>query len=400
MRHVILGNSAAGFSAAVQIRQLDKEDEVVVISKEKTPVYAKIMLPYYIGDDIDREKLFLKKLEFYKEKNIELILGKEAQFIDVQRDEVVLDDGTTYNYDNLLIAVGGVPFIAPVGNLDMIDYYTINCLSDADTIKKAAKEGEHALIIGSGLTGIEMAFALSKCGMDVTLVERGDTILPMLLGNTGSRIMSTYLEKAGVEIFLETTVDRIEPSDNQNVAVLSEGTKVPFDMFIFAIGSRPNISIVEGSPIEVSKGIIVDEYMKTSMPNIFAAGDVAEPRFKTQDGFVSSYIWPNAMAQGRCAANNMLGYDIPFDTSGFQNTVQLRDVPFYSVGLVRPTEPGYKIKARHDDALGIYKKLVAKDGLLCGVQMIGDISTARKAASHIKKKSKLSVDEIERFISI
>lgn len=399
MRHVILGNSAAGFSAATQIRQLNKEDEIVIISKETTPIYAKIMLPYYVGDDIDRDKLFLKELEFYRQKDIELVLGKKAQFIDVQKDEVVLDDGTTYKYDNLLIGVGGIPFVAPVANLDKINYFTINCLNDADIIKKSAQKGERALIIGTGLTGVEMAFALSKSGMDVALVERGDTILPMLLGNTASRIMTGYLEKSGVEIFLKTTVNRVEPG-NHDIAVLSDDTRIPFDMFIFAIGSRPNISIVEGSPIEVSKGIIVDEFMRTSVPNVFAAGDVAEPRFETQDGFVSSYIWPNAMAQGRCAANNMLGYSKPFDSSGFQNTVQLKDVPFYSAGLVRPAKHGYTIKSKHDDALGIYKRLVTRDGYICGVQMIGDISSAREAASHIKKKSRLSADEMEKYLSI
>lgn len=400
MRHVILGNSAAGFSAATQIRQLNKDDEIVIISKETTPIYAKIMLPYYVGNDIDRDKLFLKELEFYRQKDIELILGKRAQFIDVQKDEVLLDDGTTYKYDNLLIGVGGVPFVAPVANLDKINYFTINCLNDADIIKQSARQGKRALIIGTGLTGVEMAFALSKSGMDVALVERGDTILPMLLGHTASRIMSGYLEKFGVEIFLQATVDRIEPDVDYNMAILSDGTNIPFDMFIFAIGSRPNISIVEGSPIEVSKGIKVDEYMRTSVPNVFAAGDVAEPQFEMQDGFVSSYIWPNAMAQGRCAANNMLGYNRPFNASGFQNTVQLKDVPFYSAGLVRPSKSGYKIKSKHDEDLGIYKRLVTRDGYICGVQMIGDISNAREAASHMKKKSRLSADEMEKYISI
>lgn len=400
MRHVILGNSAAGFSAATQIRQLNKDDEIVIISKETTPIYAKIMLPYYVGNDIDRDKLFLKELEFYRQKDIELVLGKRAQFIDVQKDEVLLDDGTTYKYDNLLIGVGGVPFVAPVANLDKINYFTINCLNDADIIKQSARQGKRALIIGTGLTGVEMAFALSKSGMDVALVERGDTILPMLLGHTASRIMSGYLEKFGVEIFLQATVDRIEPDVDYNMAILSDGTNIPFDMFIFAIGSRPNISIVEGSPIEVSKGIKVDEYMRTSVPNVFAAGDVAEPQFEMQDGFVSSYIWPNAMAQGRCAANNMLGYNRPFNASGFQNTVQLKDVPFYSAGLVRPSKSGYKIKSKHDEDLGIYKRLVTRDGYICGVQMIGDISNAREAASHMKKKSRLSADEMEKYISI
>lgn len=400
MKHIILGNSAAGFSAATQIRELNKEDQVIIISKETTPIYAKIMLPYYIGNDIDREKLFLKDLNFYDNKDIELILGKRAQFIDVEKSQVILDDSSTYVYDKLLIAIGGIPFVPPVENLKLVDSYTISNLSDADKIKERAKKGENALIVGCGLTGVEMAFALSKLGMNVTLVERGNKILPMLLSNNASNIMAKYLERAGITIRLNTTLDAVEPHDIENRAILSDGSKLPFDMLIFAIGSRPNISIVEGSPIEVSRGILVDEYMKTSVPNIFAAGDIAEPQFSSQPGFVSSYIWPNAMAQGKCAANNMLGYNVPFDTSSFHNTVQLKDVPFYSVGLIHPTQSGYEVKSRRDDDLAIYKRVVTKDGLIYGVQMIGDTTLAREAASHIKKKTQLSMDEIEKYITL
>src|SRR5690606_9622295 len=121
MRHVILGNSAAGFFGAIQIRQLNKEDEVIIISKETTPVYAKIMLPYYIGDDIDRDKLFLKDLQFYDKKDIKLLLDKKAQFIDTQKNQVMLDDSSTYEYDKLLIATGGVPFVPPVEGLELVD---------------------------------------------------------------------------------------------------------------------------------------------------------------------------------------------------------------------------------------------------------------------------------------
>ncbi len=400
MKHIILGNSAAGFSAATQIRELNKEDQVIIISKETTPIYAKIMLPYYIGNDIDREKLFLKDLNFYDNKDIELILGKRAQFIDVEKSQVILDDSSTYVYDKLLIAIGGIPFVPPVENLKLVDSYTISNLSDADKIKERAKKGENALIVGCGLTGVEMAFALSKLGMNVTLVERGNKILPMLLSNNASNIMAKYLERAGITIRLNTTLDAVEPHDIENRGILSDGSKLPFDMLIFAIGSRPNISIVEGSPIEVSRGILVNEYMKTSVPNIFAAGDIAEPQFSSQPGFVSSYIWPNAMAQGKCAANNMLGYNVPFDTSSFHNTVQLKDVPFYSVGLIHPTQSGYEVKSRRDDDLAIYKRVVTKDGLIYGVQMIGDTTLAREAASHIKKKTQLSMDEIEKYITL
>lgn len=400
MRHVILGNSAAGFFGAIQIRQLNKEDEVIIISKETTPVYAKIMLPYYIGDDIDRDKLFLKDLQFYDKKDIKLLLDKKAQFIDTQKNQVILDDSSTYEYDKLLIATGGVPFVPPVEGLELVDFYTINCLDDADNIKKDAKQGKKALIIGSGLTGVEMSFALSKLGMEVTLVEKGDRILPMLLGNTASKVMATYLREKGVKIYLQTTVEKVLPHDSQNRAILTDGTELPFDMLIFAIGSRPNISIVDGSPIKVSRGILVNEYMRTSVPNVFAAGDVSEPRFSTQNGFVSSYIWPNAMAQGRCAANNMLDYDIAFDTYGFQNTVQLKDIPFYSVGLIHPTESGYHVKATHDYELSTYKRIVTKDNIIYGVQMIGDTRYAREAASHIKNKEKLSTDELEKYITL
>lgn len=390
MKHLILGNGAAGISAAQKLRELNDKDDITILSSEDTPVYAKIMLPDYIGGKIEREKLFLRDLEFYKTNRIELHLNSTVEAVDTEKKCVYTSGGRVEEYDKLLLAVGGKSVIPPIDGLNEINYFLLNSLADADKILQNASSAKKALIIGAGLTGIEIAFALKRLGLEVEIIDRSERILPNQLDENSSLIMADYLRNEGIGLFLGKTLTKIENSPQKAVEV-QDGKKFIFDMLILAIGTRPNISILKSPEIKCNKGVWVDEFMRTSNSDIFAAGDIAETQNKLSKDYISSYIWPNAMAQGKCAAFNMAGQSQEFSsTASAQNSVQLRDMPFISMGMVNAQGEDFEILHIHDKEKGIYKRLILKDNIIKSMVFIGDVSSANAISGLIRKGTNVS----------
>ena len=179
-----------GISAAQKLRELNDKDEITILSAESSPVYAKIMLPDYIGGKIEKERLFLRDLEFYKTNRIDLHLDSPVDAVDTEKKHVYTGIGKAESYDKLLIAVGGKSFIPPIDGLNTTKYFTLNSLSDADNILKNISSDKKALIIGAGLTGIETAFALKRRGMEVEIIDKLERILPQQLDSYSSSVMT------------------------------------------------------------------------------------------------------------------------------------------------------------------------------------------------------------------
>ena len=388
MKYLILGNGAAGITAAEKLRELNSSDEITVVSKEDTPVYSKIMLPDYIGGKLKREKLFLREMKQYDKNRIRLLLGTIPERIDTVNKEVIFTDGTAESYDKLLIAIGGIPFVPSIEGLNEVEYLSVNSLRDAEVLKEKASAGGKALVVGAGLTGIEISFALKRMEMEVFLIERENKLLPQQLDGYSSDMLAEKIQAEGIELITGETISRVT---QQKTACLSGGRQLAFDILVISIGTRPNIQLIENTGIEYNQGILVDEYMKTSVEDVYAAGDVAERRNKLSKGYVSSYIWPNAMAQGKCAAFNMSGHVQEFSgTSAMQNLVQLKEIPFVSAGLINPEEQEVEVLDYYDAQNGIYKKLVIKDNVLKGMILLGDTSDATVLGGYMRKETDLS----------
>lgn len=395
MRYLVLGNGAAGVTAAAKLREMDETASITVASAEDVPAYSKIMLPDYVGGSLERNKLFIRDEVFYEKNNIKLLKNKRAKHIDTRQSEVLFGDGSIESYDKLLIATGSIPFIPRLEGLENIRYFTINSLEDADIICKNARPGENAVIIGGGLTGIEMAFALRKLGMKVTIIELNKLILQQQLDDEASDIMTGHLKKEGIAFVGGASVSSIEAGytgaaekgnlPEAGIAVLSDGDRLEFCMLLAAIGTRPLLDYIEGTDIKKNRGIIVDENLKSSADNIYAAGDAAEAA-QTANGYVSSYIWPNAMAQGKTAAINMAGGQQAFaGTSAASNMTQLRDMQYVSMGLVKPGKEGFEILKYIDADKLVYRKLILKNNIPVGMILIGDVRKATEFASLIRK---------------
>lgn len=396
MKYLVLGNGAAGVTAAAKLRELDGASPITLAAAEEVPAYAKIMLPDYIGGRMEREKLFIRDAAFYSDNNICFDTGKRAVRIDTATSRVTFADDSSEEYDRLLIATGSIPFLPKIDGLDTVRYFTVNSIKDADIIKQSAKPGKNAVIMGGGLTGIEMAFAVQRLGMSAYIVEMQKTLLPQQLDEESSGIMAGYMRQEGIQILNGTAVASVEPGSADNSAgmaapqsgtvVLSDGRRINFGMLIAAIGTRPGMSFAADAGIKCGRGILTDEFMKTSADNIYAAGDVSEPEYGIPGGFVSPYIWPNAMAQGKCAASNMAGIEQAFSGTGnARNMVQLRDMQFVSMGMVKPGEDSYEIIKAADPAGLTYQRFVLKDNKLVGMVLIGDVKRANALSSLIRR---------------
>ncbi len=393
---MILGNGAAGISAAEKLRQLDDGSDITVVSIEDIPVYTKFMLPDYIGGKIAKDKLILRDLNYYDKNRIKLLLSEKVDSIDSNQKIVKLESGNVIEYDKLLIAVGGNSVVPNIEGLKEIGYFTLNSVRDADNIIKNAQEGKKAVIIGAGLTGIETAFALKRLGMNVTIIEKGARILPQQLDDQSAQMLVEMIRKEDIELLLQRDIQRFI-KDNGLWVEMSNGDKIGFDMAVVCIGTRPNIDVVKGLDIKINRGILVNNCMETSVKDIYAAGDTAELQDNNNVGTVSSYIWPNALLQGKCAASNMAGQTQEFSSdAGFSNAVRLRDIPFLSMGMINPVEEEYESLVYCDKEVKVYRKVVLKDNIIKGLILLGDTSSANILSDYVRKGKDIS--EIRNII--
>lgn len=392
MRYLILGNGAAGFVAAEKLREICTEDEITIISKERVPAYSKPMLPDYVGGKLSKDKIIVRDFEHYKSKRINLVTCETVKSIDTKNKVVVSEKGFIANYDKLLVAIGAVSFVPEIEGLEKVEYFTLNSVADADKLKESSVPGGKAVILGGGLNGIETSFALKAHGMDVTILERGEQLLPRQLDSKASDVMREEILSHGINLILNGAVEKIECDEASKKSVrLSDGQKLDFDILVISIGTRSNIKAVDESDIKCDRGILVDEYLKTSVEDVFAAGDVAQIKSKIGDGYVSSYIWPNAMAQGKCAALNMAGQVQEFEANVIkQSVVQLRDFPFITMGMSNSSDSDIETLTEYIEDKRIYKKVVIKDNKAVGMIFIGDTKNAQYVSGLIRKGADIS----------
>jgi NAD(P)H-nitrite reductase large subunit len=395
MKHVIIGNSAAGIAAAQEIRKVDKECEIHIISKENEPVYSRCLLPNYISGEMNKEQLLIRDHDFYHKNKIKTLLGTKVVDILPSSNRIIMEDGSQISYDKLLIATGSKPFIPPIKNMDTVPTYTLNSLEDAARIIKDSTKAEKVVIAGGGFIGLELAFALRHIGKKVLVVEKAPRILSVQLDDFAAGLIQKELDKAGIELKLGLGVSEVIPNSKFSKffgakdlkgVILEDGSEVLCDMVVFAVGTRPNLDMVEKTEILKNRGIVVDQYMRTNIENIYAAGDAAETVDVVTKTQRLSPIWPNAVIQGRYAGCNMAGLNKSFiEQVGMQNTSEFREVPFISVGLVNPPDvENYEILTRYDKHKGTYRKIVLKDDVPVGMIFLGDITNAGVVAGFIR----------------
>jgi NAD(P)H-nitrite reductase large subunit len=308
MKHLILGAGPAGVIAAETIRKHAPHDEITLVGDEPEAPYSRMAIPYLLIGNIGENGTHLRHgAGHFKAQRITLKRGR-AVSLDTSARTVKLDSGEALAYDRLLIATGSSPATPPIPGIDGPGVRACWTLADARAIMAQATPGARVLQMGAGFIGCIIMEALAARGVQLSVVEMGDRMVPRMMGPTAGGMIKQWCEKKGVAVHTGARVEAIErPAGGALRARLSNGQTLEADLVISATGVKPNIGFLEGSTVKCLLGVLTDEHLQTSVPGVYAAGDCAEAFDKVSGKTIVSAIQPNAAEQARVAALNMVG---------------------------------------------------------------------------------------------
>ena len=382
MRYVVIGASAAGISGAKTLRELDKDAEIVLISKDEN-VYSRCILHHYISNHRDVDALNFTSKEFFEENNITWMKGLEVISLNDKEKVLELSNGETLSYDKLLICSGASAFIPPVPGLrEANNVVGLRNLDDAILIKEQVKKVKNVVVLGAGLVGIDAVSGLLGQGLNISLVEMSNKILPLQLDKHASDVYERKFIEEGVSLKLGVKAEKLllDGNNNPKALLLNTGEEVPCELVIVATGVRSNVSFMENSNVECDRfGLIIDAKGKTNIENIYGAGDVTG----------RNPIWPTAVKEGIIAANNMLGKEsVMTDFFGSKNTMNFVNIATMSLGMVEPADETYIVETQVEG--DNYKKIIHKEGKIYGAIIQGDLSYAGVLTQLIKENIDVS----------
>lgn len=385
MNYVIIGNSAAAVGCIEGIRRFDKENPITVVSDEKYHTYSRPLISYLLYGKTDEERMKYRPDSFYKDNNVNTILDKKAVSINKEEKEVILEDNNKIKYDRLLVATGSRPFVPPMEGLDKVKKkFTFMTLDDAKGLENAISSKSNVLVIGAGLIGLKCVEGILDKVKSVTVVDLAERILPSILDEKGSALVQRHIEEKGVRFILGTSAAKL----TANSAELTNGEKVDFDVLVVAVGVRPNTELVKDAGGEVRKGIVTNEFCKTSLPHVYAAGDCTESYDTVTGENHILALLPNAYMQGETAGYHMTGSEKPYDKA-----IAMNAIGFFGYHVI--TAGSYNGKEIITEDGENYKKLVVKDNLLKGYIMIGDVARAGIYTKLIREKIPLDSIDFE-----
>lgn len=374
--HIIIGNSAGGIGCVEAIRELDKDSNILVISAEKYHAYSRALIPYYLDGKIEFEKMYYRPPDFYEKMDVDTKLGVKAVGIDVEAKRVMLENGESVEYGKLLIATGGKPLIPPIDGLKGQDnVFTFLKMDDVLAVERAIHEAKRVVVLGGGIIGLMASEVLAKKGLEVKVIELADRVLAPVVDEITSRIVERKFKENGVEIILNNTISKVVGDSKVEKVVLKDGREIDTDMLIVAVGVIPNTDVVEGTPIEVRRGIVVNKKMETSVKDIYACGDCAEIYDFVFGANRVLPLWPTAYTGGRIAGFNMAGEEREYTLATSMNAMHFFDYYIINAGLNVPNDSEefeviYSLEGEK------YRKFALKNGRIAGFIIAGKMERA------------------------
>ncbi len=370
--YVILGNSAAGLTAIDAIRQRDNAGPITVISREADPAYSRVALPYILSREKELRQVTLREEDYYKVNRIELISGVGASGLDSRERTVRLEDGRSLPYDKLLIATGSVPVVVPVPGIEEADVCYHWTLADTRLIEAKARQAKSCFVIGAGFISLLTLSALAKVAdLKYTVVEVADQVMPQLLDRQAGQTLERVIRKKGIEVRLGDQPSAIERRRDGGYEIfLKGGEALGADMIICGAGVRPNIDFLEGSALEIDRGVLTNECQETNLPDVYAAGDCAEGFDFLSGRRAVHAIWPTATDQGRVAGANMAGDHQTYPGSLSWSVSELFGLACASLGQFRTGDSLEPLVFQNASA-NLYRKLLLADGRIAGAVVLG-----------------------------
>ena len=382
MKIVIVGNGLAGTLAAKAVRELDLEAGIEIFGEEKYAYYPRPNLIEFLAGRLPYEKLFAFPENWNVRQRIGLHFGERVARIRPDAREIETESGGAFPYDALLLASGARAVVPPLTGSGLKGVFVLRTLDDALAILDHLRTHAHVAVLGGGLLGLEIARAVRGRGASVCVVEFFDRLLPRQLDPAAAGILKHQIEKTGISVRVGAVSREILGAAEVRGIRFESGDEVEADLVVIAAGVKPELALAKDAGLTAERGIVVDDCLRTSRPEIFAAGDVAE-----HQGRVYGII-PASFEQARAAAHNMLGMDMPYAGTVPSNTLKVAGLYVTSAGEVNPEARGHEVLVRSVPEDGLYKKIVLKEGRLVGAIWMG----TKKGASEIGRLVALKKD--------
>jgi NAD(P)H-nitrite reductase large subunit len=389
-RYVIVGNGVAGTTAAETLRKLDPNCSIHLITNEPYPLYNRVSLPRFLQGVIGEQKVMIRNFAWHEQRNIQLLTETVVTRIDTNERVVVTDTLQHLPYDALLIATGGWanPLRVP-GASDVKHIYNFVTLDDTKTIINKMLESRTALAYGGSFISYELCDGFAMRKLDTTWLMRGPYWLRSALDPEGGEVVDNIAKKFGVQVIHGDEIECVVPKNGvPSYVKTKQGREIQTDMIGIGLGITLNTSILEGTPVEVRSGVVVNEFLETNVPGVFAAGDVAEFYDPTISAHHTMGTWDNAMAHGRIAGTNMAGGHVPYlDVPTY--TSPLFDVNIAVIGTAESNNPELEtLSLREPGEKGNenYRKLFFRENKLVGVLMIGSPKGRKKLVDIVKNQ--------------
>ena len=370
MRHVIMGAGPAGVIAAETLRKVQPDSSVMLIGDEPEPPYSRMAIPYYLYGKIDEAGTYLRKTDsHFTDAGIDVVQDRVSS-IDTKGKALKLDSEKSLDYDKLLIATGSHPIRPPIPGMDLPGVHSCWTLEDGRNIAARATKGSNVVLMGAGFIGCIILEALALRGVNLTVVEMDDRMVPRMMDQNSGNLIKKWCQDKGVAVHTSTRVESIEESVNCLKVSLGNGEVIDADVVISATGVQSNIQFLEGSGIETEYGVMVNNRLQTSDPDIYSAGDVCQGKDFSTGEYSVQAIQPTAADHGRIAAMNMMGKDTIHQGSINLNVLDTLGLISSSYGLWMGVDGGDSAKLYDADRYR-YISLQFEDDVLVGAQSLG-----------------------------
>lgn len=390
MRLVIVGSGPAGIFAVETIRRVAPTHTVVMVSMDHAVAQSPVMLTYWMAGNRPRDIIFFRNASWAKQMKIDVRLGRRTRALDTSTHSLILEDGEALAYDRLLLATGAAPITLPIPGIEAKGVNALRHAADAAAILGKGVDIKAVMIIGGGFIGLKLACHLKARGLQVTVFEKESKLAARILDNQASFQIEKWLCQK--EIGVETGVEVVEILDQRGWVSgvrMGDGRVIPCQSLVQAVGVRPNTQVLSGSPIEGATGVLVNDRMETSVPGVYAAGDVALTIDSISGERMNNATWPAATRQGTVAGFNMIGQRRKYIHNFPINALNLMGLRVVSAGhsYYETDSPMTVYKLKRGES---YRKIVLHAGRLIGFLLVGDISGAGLLLGLMKRKIKIS----------
>ncbi len=382
-RYVIVGNGVAGNAAAETLRKLEPESEIRMFTREGHFYYYRPALPEYLAGEKTLKAVTLHDGAWYEKNRIEVKLSTEIVDIRPAEKTVAASDGKTYAYDRLLLATGSHAVVPKMPGNDLEVVFTLHTAADADAMIRWAETAKTLVVIGGGILGIEAGNGLRKRGLQVAVVGRNKRLLPKQMDAVGAVFLRRRLEEMGFTFHLGVTPRKISRFNGRLAVELEDGRILEPGMVLLSAGAAPDLALARKIGLVIGKAVQVDDRLRTSIEDIYAAGDLIEHRG------VYYGIWPPAMAQGRAAGANMAGKETLYEGTLPSHRLKVAGIELVTMGDI-DAEGEDDCVVRTDEEKCVYRKLVIENHAVAGAILLGDLHGEKAIQAAVEGHKDLS----------